>query len=192
MIATRVIGRGDHVATETIVVNTSGRIDHSKNPKNETAEAGWPPQMGAPATQKVASADRMGPTPRCIHSSGATRSSLVKIWSLNDENTQLSTCGAGNAVIARSSLPTITLSVAYQMREECIRTDDIVREVVQVLELSTERQKAAHADQERVSLPGRSCRNLVGWLKTSAMLQYLWPLRSHSPNGSMKAHSRLG
>ena len=106
---------------------------HSKNPKNETVEEGWPPRMGAPTTQKVASADRMGPTPRCIHSSGATRSSLVKIWSLNDENTQLSTCGAGNAVIARSSLPTITSSVAYQVREGCIRTDDIVREVVQVL-----------------------------------------------------------
>ena len=86
---------------------------HSKNPKNETAEEGWPPRMGTPTTQKVASADRMGPTPRCIHSSGATRSSLVKIWSLNDENTQLSTCGAGNAVIARSSLPTITSSIAY-------------------------------------------------------------------------------
>ena len=52
---------------------------HSKNPKNETTEEGWPPRMGTPTTQKVASADRMGPTPRCIHSSGATRSSLVKI-----------------------------------------------------------------------------------------------------------------
>lgn len=55
----------------------------------------------------VASAAWMRPRPRDIHSSGATRSSLPKIWSLNCENAQLSTCGAGSAVIARSSLPAI-------------------------------------------------------------------------------------
>lgn len=53
----------------------------------------------------VARAAWMGPRPRCIHSSGVMRSSLVKIWSLNDENAQLSTCGAGSAVIALSSFP---------------------------------------------------------------------------------------
>ncbi len=50
----------------------------------------------------------MRPRPRCIHSSGATRSSVVKTWSLYIENAQLSTCGAGKAVIARSSLPVAT------------------------------------------------------------------------------------
>ncbi len=70
--------------------------------------------------QIVESAVWMRPSPRCIHSSGATRSSALKIWSLYIENAQLSTSGRGRAVIALSSFPV----VATNQNDELAAMDD--------------------------------------------------------------------
>lgn len=87
------------------------------NTQNECTKSTGTCQQVCNYMVAVARAAWMGPTPRCIHSSGVMRSSLVKIWSLNCENAQLSTCGAGSAVIALSSFPTQITAFSFQLSE---------------------------------------------------------------------------